>query len=68
MTTPDPSMPPPVRPPLPAPTRRRPPKDHLTIRIGSLFEASAGGRIAVVLLGLVAVVYIVAPALQRLLQ
>jgi hypothetical protein len=48
------------------PPRRRNPKDHLSIRMGSFFEASAGGRIAVLLLALVAVVYLFTPVIARL--
>lgn len=67
MTTPDQTTLPPVRQPA-APLKRRKPPNHLSIRFGSQFEASAGGTIAVVLLGIVAVLFLVVPAVQQLLQ
>lgn len=56
----------PILPPCKSPAPRRRPRDHLSIRIGSFFEASAGGRIAVLLLALVTAVYLLTPVIARL--
>lgn len=48
------------------PPKRRGTKDHLSVRIGSFFEASAGGSVAVILLALVTIIYLLSPVLGRL--
>lgn len=49
-------------------TPKRTDKDHLTIKLGSLFEATAGGRVAVLLLAAVAIIFIVTQLLERLVS
>ena len=52
--------------PTPRAPKRRDEKEHLTIKIGNHFEASAGGSLAVIVLAVVAVMFIVVPLIERL--